>query len=170
MSKPTDDYSSPPNQPEAPAKSIDLHSTEVLLKFTRSFVLRWLEVISDGIEIFDGLQDVHEAVKSCPTYPPLETIHKGPIFNVDYQAWIQYLRCPRWPGESARMQIIRDRCSVLLGELEEGRTILEVVGVEQHTEHQPTRRCLSNWHTRKLMESGLHGQSSNLLTRTTRGS
>ncbi|KAF8422248.1 hypothetical protein EV426DRAFT_670986 [Tirmania nivea] len=144
MSKPTDDYSSPPNQPEAPAKSIDLHSTKVLLKFTRSFVLRWLEVISDGIEIFDGLQDVQckhleasckelfanycvfsEAVKSCPTYPPLETIHKGPIFNVDYQAWIQYLRCPRWPGESARMQIIRDRCSVLLGELEEGRTILE---------------------------------------------
>ena len=34
------------------------------------------------------------------------------------------LQCPSWSGQSAQMQIIRDRCSVLLGELAEGRTIL----------------------------------------------
>jgi len=90
MSKPIDDYRSPANQPEEPTRSIDPHSTEVLLKFTRSFVLRWLEVISDGIEIFEQHNTVHgvqwkhleasckelfanycvfsKAVKSCPTY------------------------------------------------------------------------------------------------------
>ena len=75
-------------------------------------------------ELFANYFEFREAVKSCPTFPSPTMIHQGPIFNIDYQDWMRSLQCPSWSGQSAQMQIIRDRCSLLLGELAEGRTIL----------------------------------------------